>query len=161
MPDQKTPLPQNVKRFGNLRLNDLEDRDVSKDILIVSLGPVENHGRHLPTGTDVYISEEIARRTAGLYAKERPDAGILLYPTIPLGSAAIRGTGSVKVTSRQLKRSLIFLCGRFMKQGYRRFVFISAHGGVPHVGALDDVCRVLNGRGAKALAPAARVAINT
>jgi len=65
----------------------------------------------------------------------------------------------VKITSRQLRKALTYLCGRFMRQGYRRFVLISAHGGVPFAGALDAVCERLNRRGAKAAAPTAAIAV--
>ena len=155
----KEPTPGNVKAFEELRLGDLRGRDVSRDVVVIPVAPCENHGAHLPTGTDLYVSDDLSERVARKYAASRPDGHVLVYPCIPIGSAAIRGTGSVKITSRQLRRSLIFLCGRFMRQGYRRFVLISVHGGVPFAGALDAVCRALNSKGARAVAPTAAIAI--
>ncbi|MBZ0270752.1 creatininase family protein [bacterium] len=156
---QSSPLPANVARFEELCLADLAGRDVSADIVVIPLAPCENHGTHLPTGTDIYITDAISRRAVHRYAITHADERVILYPTISLGSATIRGTGSVKVTSRQLRRALTYLSRRFMKQGYRRFVFFSAHGGVPHSGAIDDVCAHLRGRGALAIAPGAQAAV--
>lgn len=153
-----TDCPPNVVALEDLNLADLRGRDASRDVVVIALSPIENHGTHLPVGTDIYISRELAKRTACRFAAVEPDARVLLNPVIPLASAAIRGTGSVKITSRQVRAMLTTLCRWFMRRGYRRFVFISGHGGVPFVGALDRVCRTLNARGARAIAPCARVA---
>lgn len=153
-----TGCPPNVLALENMCLSDLRGRDVSRDVVVIPIGPLENHGTHLPIGTDIYIAEELAKRTASRFAVVEPDARMLIYPAITVASATIRGTGSFKVTSRQLRAALNTLCGRFMMQGYRRFVLLSGHGGVPFVGALDAVCDALNARGARAIAPCAKIA---
>ncbi|HNN93140.1 MAG TPA: creatininase family protein, partial [Pseudomonadota bacterium] len=42
------------------------ERLLSSDpIVLLPLGATEAHGPHLPLATDVYLSEEVARRTQG------------------------------------------------------------------------------------------------
>ncbi|MCB9480065.1 MAG: creatininase family protein [Deltaproteobacteria bacterium] len=147
--------PDNLIRLETIRLDQLRGRDVSQDIVILPLAPIENHGTHLPAGTDIYITDDLALRMGRKFAERHPGTRVLLYPTISVGAATIRGTGSFKVSSRQLRNSLRFLSKRFFKQGYRRYVFVSGHGGVGHIGALDSACAYLRGKGAEAIAPCA------
>lgn len=154
-------FPKNVKFLAELRLDDLQNRDHAEDIILFHLGPLENHGSHLPAGTDIFITKEIAERLAIHYALDHPHAGIFVYPAIPIAGASIRGIGSVKVSSRQIGGDLYSLSRRYMKQGFRRFVFLSVHGGVPFVSALDALCRRLNRKGALAVAPLSKVAFNS
>ena len=137
----------------------------SRDVILIPVSAPENHGAHLPLGTDLYISEALARIAGEIYEKSVPDARAYLFPPVSIGGATIRGAGSVKVRSKDLERGLFFLGKRLIKQGFCRIVLFSGHGGVPHVNAMDGACakltRILrrNGGGA-AFAPAAKIAGN-
>ncbi|MCZ7582380.1 MAG: creatininase family protein [Deltaproteobacteria bacterium] len=161
MPFSDTPLPPNAFRYENLRLDDLRGRDLSKDIVIIPVSPCENHGTHLPTGTDIYITEEFARRVAGIYGARHPETRLLLYPHITVGSATIRGMGSVKITSRQLRRGLLFLCRRFMVLGFRHFVFFSRRTAACRTRARWTTCAKCSARGARRRWPPARARRST
>ncbi len=150
-----------MRFLAEMRRCDIAGHNLENDIILFPLGPVENHGDHLPAGTDIFISGEIARGLAVYYAKGHPHARVLVYPTIPVAGASIRGVGSVKSSSKQIGDVLFSLSRRYLKQGFARFVFISVHGGVPFVSALDAVCRRLNRKGAQALAPLSKVAFNS
>ena len=47
-------------------------------VVIVPIGSTEQHGYHLPIGTDVYLAEALAEKTA-------EKTGALVYPSIHLG----------------------------------------------------------------------------
>lgn len=118
----------------------------SKDVIFIPTSAPENHGPHLPLGTDIYISQKIAEKVADIYAKKYPERKAFVYPALTIGGATIRGRGSVKVKSKDLRQSLKFLGRRLIKQGFRRIVFVSGHGGVPHVIALDKASAYLTKR---------------
>ena len=117
----------------------------SKDVILIPTSAPENHGPHLPLGTDIFISQRIAEEVADKYAKKYPERNAFVYPALTIGGATIRGRGSVKVRSKDLRRSMKFLGLRLIKQGFRRIVFVSGHGGVPHVIALDKAGAYLTG----------------
>jgi creatinine amidohydrolase/Fe(II)-dependent formamide hydrolase-like protein len=150
-------------RYDHATLADLLITPVRDDVLVLAVAAPENHGPHLPLGTDAILSEEMARRVGAELADAYPTRRVWLHPTWPLGSATIRGPGSVKVPSRLLRRTLDAYLRRFVRQGFHHFVLLSAHGGVPHSGTLDDVCARLRrlgtpARPVHAVAPSARVA---
>ena len=47
-------------------------------VVIVPIGSTEQHGYHLPIGTDVYLAEALAEKTA-------EKTGALVYPSIHFG----------------------------------------------------------------------------
>lgn len=156
-------MPKNLLRYDHASSADLVLDPVADDVLILPVSAPENHGPHLPLGTDTILSEELARRVGENLARLYPQRRIWLHPAWALGGATIRGVGSLKIRSHILRRVFKSYFCRCLKQGFRHFVLLSVHGGVPHVGAMDDACAWLRRQGdaerpVHAVAPAARLA---
>jgi len=152
----------NLLHYEQASSAELARAPLDRDVLILPLGAPENHGPHLPLGTDAFITENVAGRVATLLAEAQPDRRVWLHPTWHLGAATIRGVGSVKVPVRVFRRTLRTYLKRFVKQGFRHIVVMTAHGAAPHTGALDAACAAVRrlgrpGRPVYAIAPAARV----
>ena len=101
-----------------------EDRIRSTGLAVIPLGSIEQHGPHLPCGTDYYAAELVARRVA-------EGANGLLVPFCAAGVAFYHmpfpGTVSLQVETfisliRDVAQSL-------SSQGVRKFLFINAHEG--------------------------------
>ena len=56
-------------------------------VVIVPIGSTEQHGYHLPIGTDVYLAEALAEKTA-------EKTGALVYPSIHFGILGVGVTES-------------------------------------------------------------------
>jgi mycofactocin system creatininase family protein len=93
-------------------------------ILVVPIGSTEQHGPHLPLGTDSDIALAVARRLVGRLPTT------VLAPVISYGSsgehAGFAGTLSIGQEAVEL---LLLELGRSAALTYRRQVFVSAHGG--------------------------------
>lgn len=98
--------------------------DRGGDLAIIPLGSTENHGHHSPLGTDSIIAEELCRRLA-----TRSDA--LVAPVVPLGFCPQHRPfpGSIHISNEALAQVLLESALCLEAQGFRRFVFISGHGG--------------------------------
>ncbi len=102
-----------------------EDLDRSEaHTLLVPLGATEQHGPHLPTGTDTII----ALRWAEAIANRLPDT--LVAPPLPYGSSgehqAFAGTLSI---GQDALRTILIELARSAAHRFRRVVFVSGHGG--------------------------------
>lgn len=100
--------------------------------LLIPVGALEQHGPHLPLGTNVLIS----RRFAVDLSRE---FDILRAPTINYGvnvktERAFAGTASL--TAKTLHRSLNELLDAWEGHGVREFILITAHRHEPHMDAL-------------------------
>jgi creatinine amidohydrolase len=92
--------------------------------VIVPLGSIEQHGPHLPVGTDILIPTTVAEHVA-----ER--ARVLVAPPIYYGNSLsmIDMKGVFTVTPDTLAGLLLDLCKSFSNQGFKKIVFINGHGG--------------------------------
>jgi creatinine amidohydrolase len=112
-------------------------------ILVVPLGSTEQHGPHLPLGTDSDVAAALADRLAGA----RPD--VLVAPLLPYGSAgehaAFPGTLSIGATALELV--LVELVRS--ADAFAGVVFVSGHGG--NAGPLAAAVATLRAEGRRVL----------
>jgi len=94
------------------------------DTVVVPLGSIEQHGPHLPVGTDTLIPIAVAKRVA-----ER--AKVLVAPPVYYGNSLsmVDMEGVFTVTPDALASFLFDLCKSFARQGFKKVVFINGHGG--------------------------------
>jgi len=94
------------------------------DTVVVPLGSVEQHGPHLPVGTDTLIPITVAKEVA-----ERTK--VLVAPPVYYGNSLsmVDMKGVFTVTPDTLASLLLDLCKSFSKQGFKKIVFINGHGG--------------------------------
>lgn len=95
------------------------------DTAIIPVGSIEQHGSHLPIGTDYFSADAISKAVA-----ERMDA--LLYPTIPFSTCyehkGTKGTLCMRPsTFYQMVQDLVL---NLREQGFKKVIFIISHGGV-------------------------------
>lgn len=93
-------------------------------VLAVPLGSTEQHGPHLPLGTDSEIAVALCERLAAA----RPD--VLVAPAVFYGAsgehAGFAGTLSIGTAALEL---LVVELGRSAFETFGRVLFVSAHGG--------------------------------
>ncbi|MGQ9515481.1 MAG: creatininase family protein, partial [Thermoproteota archaeon] len=106
--------------------NTTEDLANSKvDTAIVPIGSIEQHGPHLPLGTDWMIAEEVAKRVAEKLGN------CYLLPAIPYSNSQehldFPGTVSLKPsTLAQVVRDIVM---SLYLNGLKKIIIIQGHGG--------------------------------
>jgi creatinine amidohydrolase len=100
-----------------MALDELTTRAVSGDLLVIPLGATEQHGPHLPLGTDTIIATALA---ASL------DAAIA--PALPYGSSGEHAgfAGTLSIGRDALVRVIVELV---RSTDFARVLFVCAHGG--------------------------------
>lgn len=93
-------------------------------VLAVPVGSTEQHGAHLPLGTDTDIALELCRRLGA----RRGD--VLVAPAVAYGSSGEHAgfAGTLSIGREALELLLVELC-RSASQTVDRIVLVSAHGG--------------------------------
>ncbi|MFA5111514.1 MAG: creatininase family protein [Desulfobaccales bacterium] len=106
--------------------------------VILPLGSLEEHGPHLPLGTDTLHALEVARRVA----EKRP---VVVAPPVFYGlcRSTREHPGTVSISGDTF-RALLRDAGReFYRQGLRHLVFISGHAGGTHISAMVEAAESL------------------
>ena len=95
-----------------------------RDTVVVPLGAVEQHGPHLPLGTDAMFGDEIGRAAA-----ERLNA--FLAPTIPVGCSHhhLAFAGTISLEEETYHRVVGDIVKALASHGFKRIVLLPTHGG--------------------------------
>jgi creatinine amidohydrolase len=125
---------------GPLRLKEMAPDEVRRAIaadprLIIPAGTCEQHGPHLPLGSDAIIVERLADDLSAEF-------GIVTAPTIEYGVNAIASAGlpgAASVRRKTLRRWLNDLLPDWERSGIEEFLVLTAHGHAPHQEALATV----------------------
>jgi creatinine amidohydrolase len=105
-----------------------------RDTVVVAFGAVEQHGHHLPLGTDAIFGDELGRAVA-----DRLDA--FHAPTIPIGCSRhhLAFPGTMSVEPETFHRIVADVVRGWAHHGFARIVLLPTHGGnfEPLAGAME------------------------
>lgn len=95
-------------------------------IALLPTGATEQHGPHLPTGTDTLAVGHIARGAA-----MAAGVSVVVTPTLSFGSSAhhIPFGGTMSVSTETYYRLVRDLCESLLKGGFQRIFILNGHGG--------------------------------
>ena len=116
----------------------------TNDMILIPLGSLENHGHHMPLGTDTLIPEKIIELLEERIVPEE----LMIAPALPYGSTDYLESypGSISLGDELLKKVLERICLALYEGGFRKFIILNGHGGntVP----IDSVSLTLHKKGA-------------
>lgn len=94
------------------------------DAILIPVGSLENHGKHMPLGTDTLIPDRIARLLS-----ERCD--LLIAPTVNYGATddLCGFAGTVSIGTEGLIALLRAITDQLYRYGFRHFLILNGHGG--------------------------------
>jgi len=117
-----------MKRFAECSWKKLEELDCAQTIVLFPIGSLEQHGWHLPVGTDFLLARAISDRLA---TKETQGFEALLFPELQFGlNAEHTGfCGTVTLPARLLLELLEQQVRAVYDHGFRYFAFLNTHGG--------------------------------
>ena len=72
-----------MKLFAEMNRDELRAA-APQSLAVLPIGATEQHGPHLPTGTDVFAVETVAREAAAQLPEDVP---VIVTPTLPFGSS--------------------------------------------------------------------------
>ncbi len=96
--------------------------------VIVMLGAMEQHGPHMPIGTDTYLGYATGVRLAGRLG----DA--LVAPVVSLGYSVghLPMAGTVSIEESTLEAVIVDVCRSLAHHGFREIILLCSHGGNYH-----------------------------
>jgi len=107
----------------------VELRTIAADTLVVlPLGATEQHGPHLPAGTDSFAIEHLAREAAIRAASE---ISVTVAPPLPFGSSNhhLMFGATLSLSSETYYRVLTDVIRSLATDGFRRIFLVNGHGG--------------------------------
>jgi len=95
-------------------------------VVILPLGAIEQHGPHLPVGTDTHIVTVLSTAI-----EERLSNDILLCPSLAFGSSHhhIDFGGTISISPTLYTALIVELVESLLKCGFQKIVLLNGHGG--------------------------------
>lgn len=129
MTADETRGTRNCNRFLLHEMTRVDAASRAADALVVlPVGATEQHGPHLPLGTDLMIVEHIARAAA---QQARDEIDVIVTPTLPFGSSHhhLPFGGTVSMSTERYYGALHDMTASLITDGFRRIFILNGHGG--------------------------------
>lgn len=114
------------------------DRD--RTVVVLPIGSLEQHGNHMPLGTDSMLAEAVA----GAAAQDRDDVVVLPCPAYGFSAHHMRFPGSVTLRAETLMAVCEDIVASVVQHGFRRILVVNGHGG--NAGIIDVLASTLGHR---------------
>jgi creatinine amidohydrolase len=116
-----------MKLFAEMNREQLKTA-AGESLAVLPIGATEQHGPHLPTGTDVFAVEAVSREAA---AQASADVPIIVTPTLPFGSSHHHFAfgATLSLSTETYFRVLCDLIESLITDGFKRIFIVNGHGG--------------------------------
>ncbi|MCD6558328.1 creatininase family protein [Palaeococcus sp. (in: euryarchaeotes)] len=113
----------------NMTWDEFEEVKKKADTVIIPVGSIEAHGKHLPLNTDVLAPVEISK----LVERKLNEMGrdILIAPPINYGHTFVLNVypGTINVKAETLRAYVRDIIEEFAQEGFKKIVLMNGHGG--------------------------------
>jgi creatinine amidohydrolase len=100
-----------------------------KALVVMGIGTIEEHGAHLPTGTDWFLTQRFMDDLAGRLSTT--DVPFLTLPAIWTGYSAVemqRWPGTIRMRTRTVMNMMLEIMGSLCEMGFDKILVLNGHG---------------------------------
>lgn len=140
-PAQETNPLFSEKKIKNylphMTWKEVEEALTHTDMIIIPVGSMEQHGPHLPLGTDFYGAIEPCKMIA-------QEADVLVAPVVMVGLSKYHMgfPGTITLSPETFEAVLFESSKSLIKYGFKRIMFYNGHGG--NITSVNNVIRKIN-----------------
>jgi creatinine amidohydrolase len=128
-------------RWQEMTWPEIEALNREATVIGLPVGSVEQHGHHLPLGTDTYLADAVLETAA-----RRLDGHVVILPPpwYGLSTHHMAFPGTITLTARTMMRAVEEIVGSVVDHGFRRLAIVNGHGG--NGGVIDVLASILGNR---------------
>ena len=144
----KDKIGNRVVKFEELNWRQIQELDKNKTIFFLPISPLEEHGPHLPVGTDLLITKDAAIEAIKILNKEKPDLTYVLLPMVPLGFCKFNSDfpGSISISGKTV-RDIVYSIGSSLgDHGFKYIVICTFHMALRHLKGIYNAMKRLENR---------------
>lgn len=134
-------MPKDLIKLSAQQIDSLP-RD--KTVFFFAVGPLEDHGPHLPVGLDLEESSRFCSVTAQHLEEEMPGWQGILMPRAALGINSNTSKLAITVRPHVLRDYLVDSCRSLVEMGFYHFVCFTGHLGPKQLTAIEEAGRIVN-----------------
>jgi len=135
-----------ILRLAELSFPRIEALDRERTVVLFAVSPLEEHGPHLPVGTDLFHAEYFNEALAKRLDEVKPGWTAVIGPPIPVGASAFDKAGTLLVRARTVRNAALDYGAALARHGFRFIIVTNGHGGPRHVVALEEAAAAVSRR---------------
>jgi creatinine amidohydrolase len=146
--DGPKPSPESggIFHLEELTFTQLEALDRNRVVVLFTVSPLEEHGPHLPVGTDLMTSAALCSKLADRILEAKAGWTVLIGPSIPIGTSAFDRAGTLLARARTVRNATLDYGAALARHGFRYILVLNGHGGPRHIVALEEAAGVVSRR---------------
>jgi creatinine amidohydrolase len=132
-------------KFEELSWKQIDGLDRDKTIFFLPISPLEEHGPHLPVGTDLLTVRDATTEAIKILNKEKSELMYVLLPLVPIGYCKFNTDfpGSVSVSGKTV-RDVVYSFGASLgNYGFKFLVICTYHMAIGHLKGIYSAMKKL------------------
>jgi creatinine amidohydrolase len=124
-----------VIQMEELSWKQIEGFDKKKTIFFLPISPLEEHGPHLPVGTDLLTAKDTATEAIRILNRKNPELTYVLLPAVPLGYCKFNTDfpGSISVSSKVVRDVIYSIGSSLASHGFKYLIICTYHMAIGHL----------------------------
>ena len=142
-----------IVKLEDLTYTDIDRLDRNRTVFILTFGNLEEHGPHLPVGSDFFQAVGFRDGVVERLSKAHPDQTFVIAPVVPLGEGGANDVagqpehvGTFSVRFETLRDVAIDLGSAIAQQGFGTILLVHFHGSPLHSVAFNDAAGYVSDR---------------
>jgi creatinine amidohydrolase len=151
--EQPFSAGEGVLKLEELTYPEIEDLDREWSIFFLTFGNLEEHGPHIPIGSDYYQATAVRDQLIECLQAEHPDYEFVVVPVIPLGEGGANDLarqfehiGTFAIRYSTLRDVTIDIAASIASKGFENIFLIHGHGSPFHNVAFNEAAAFVSER---------------
>ncbi len=150
---EESQVPGNVLKLEELTYSDIGELDRQRSIFFLTFGNLEEHGPHIPVGSDYFQAVGVRDGLIARLNEAHPEYTFVIVPVVPLGEGGandlarqLEHVGTFPVRFETLRAVAIDLGAAIARKGFDNIFLIHSHGTTLHNVAFNDAAAFVSER---------------
>ena len=145
---KKLKNDKKIIKFEELSWKQINKLDRKNTIFFLPISPLEEHGPHLPVGTDLLTSIDTATEAIKILNSKKPKLNNILLPAIPLGYCKFNTDfpGSISVSGKVIREIILGIGSSLANHGFKFLVICNYHMAIPQLKGIYSAMKKLENK---------------
>lgn len=129
-----------IFKMEEMTWNEIEKLDKEKSIIFVALSPIEEHGPHLPLGTDYISANDILKAVVDNLEIKNSEYNYVIHPSFPIGynECVMDFPGTIFYRSKTLENLLVDFGESINRIGFKKIIIVNHHLDLGHIKSIEN-----------------------
>lgn len=135
-----------ILKMENMIWKEIRELDKGKSVIIAALSPIEEHGPHLPLGTDYILAKDFLDDVVNRLEEKNNEYNYIMHPPFPVGynECVMNYPGTISYKAKTIENLIIDFGESIKRSGFSKIVLVNHHLDLGHIKAIENAKEVLS-----------------